>query len=375
MWVAGLPAAPHHNHKHRVNPWKANKTMSKAPDTSNPTTETKPEPTKTLFDADLSLGEYERLRRGEAIPKVLAPSKPEGKEAGALSALGTEESSEQKQGVTDSETETTEESETSEDDSTEPEAKKDAEGEEDESAKDGKPKKKGGFQRRIDKLNARVASKDQEIEYWRQQALKTASDPKPDPKVEKAAASPTEGKPKVEDFETHSEFVEALTDWKVDQKEKAREAKTQQKQFQTEQQKLEQSYSEKVKAFASTTEDFHEVLSEVDNIPLSPIVRQLILKSGPELAYALCQDPAEYARINRLPAIDAAEAVGIIKASLVKKPSETKPETKKLTQAPKPIAPVGGGKGSTSKSIYDAGNMSQSEYEALRAEQTKRRRA
>jgi hypothetical protein len=38
-----------------------------------------------------------------------------------------------------------------------------------------KPKKKGGFQRRIDKLNAAKADAQREAEYWKQEALKSVS--------------------------------------------------------------------------------------------------------------------------------------------------------------------------------------------------------
>ena len=239
-------------------------------------------------------------------------------------------------------------------------------------------KKKGGFQRRIDKLNQRVTAKEQEAEFWKQQALKNASAPKAESEVNSATktAPSAEGKPKPENFETHTEYVEALADWKLEAKLKERDAKAVKEKIDFEQNKIVTSYTEKVKAFSEKTSDFADVISEVDHIPLSPALRDIILTSdnGPQLAYELAKNPAEYERIAKLPPLACAREMGKLEYRLYSKSASPQSIDKKITKAPKPIETVGtGGKGSTGKSIFDS-NLSQSQYEALRREQMKKRR-
>lgn len=284
------------------------------------------------------------------------------------SALAVDETAEQDSAESDpANTEASEEAETEKDESEaddseqEPEAK--------DSEKD-KPKKKGGFQRRIDKLNARATASQQEAEYWKQQALKGAGEPKADAKVEKPQADQA-GKPDPETFDTHTEYVEALTDWKIEQREKASLEKAQKSQLETEHEKLLKTHFDRVNSFREKTTDFMEVLESVDDLPVSPTVQEIIVASenGPELMFELAKNRAEYERINKLPPLAAARELGRIEAKLAAS-SETKPTTeiKKQTKAPAPIAPVSSKGGSKEKSIFDP-ELSQAEYERLRAKQ------
>jgi hypothetical protein len=244
--------------------------------------------------------------------------------------------------------------------------------------KEEKPgKKKGGFQRRIDKLSQQKQQAQQEVEYWKQQALKTASDPKKESVDSKPVAS--DGKPSPDKYPTHSEYVEALTDWKTEQKFKDRDQKSEQKSLAERHAEVVQTYTERKKAFAAITPDFDEVIGEVDGTTVSHAVRDILVLSenGPELAYELAKNPKEFERINKLPPMLAAQAMGRFESKLTPKASEDKTtETKKITKAPKPLEPVGtGGKGSAPKTIFDAAKLSQREYEAFRKQEKKRRQA
>lgn len=295
------------------------------------------------------------------IPVEVVAEKPadtQEKEGSKLSAL--EETSEQNESP-ESETEETEETE--------------GQGKEEnkEDNKNEAPKKKGGFQRRIDKLNSRVSAKEQEVEYWKQQALKSASATTPTSESKPKAA---EGKPKPESFDTHTDYVEALTDWKTETKLQERDAKQFKETFDREQTKIVSSYTEKEKAFSAKNADFADVISEVDHIPISASLRDILLTSdtGPQLAYELAKNPEDYARIAKLPPLACAREIGKLEYRLSSKSSSSESVEKKITKAPKPIDPVGtGGKGSAPKSISDP-SLSQREYEALRREQMKKRR-
>lgn len=300
-----------------------------------------------------------------------AQASPEAK----LSAQeDSDESTEQKES-SESGTEETEavEEETDEGEETVP---KDGADKSEESEKD-KPKRKNGFQRRVDKLNARITASQQETEFWRRQALKGASDSKPEAQIETKPAA-TEGKPKPDDYDTHADWVEAVVDWKSDQKLKDRDQKLEKSRIESDQAKVVETYSERAKSFAAKTPDYDEVLSDVDDIPLSAAIREIVLSSenGPELAYELAKNREECARICKLPPLAAAREMGKIESRLASSASEIKAEPKKITNAPKPLEPVGGsGKGAVKKSLEEiASTGSQAEYEAARRADMKRRR-
>ena len=265
----------------------------------------------------------------------------------------------------DEQPETTEASETSEEEQEE-EGK-----EETEEEKPKKPLK--GFKKRINKLNERLSAKEQEAEYWKRQALegKGAQETKPDPKVE----AKSEGKPKAEDFESHEDFVEALADWKTEQKLKERESKQRETQAKTEHQKQVDAFQQGVQALMEKHEDFEEVLESVDDVRMSPAVQQLILdsKNGPELTYHLAKNREELERICKLSPLAAARELGKFEAGLSK--PEPKQEPRKLTKAPEPIKPLSGsGKSQTEKTIFDEG-LSQADFEALEMKRLAKKRA
>ena len=307
-------------------------------------------------------------------PTPAAPEKTAAAEQGSGDQTAAPEAKtpEQKESTSGSVTEDKDavESETAESKETESEEETKSK----EETADGKAKKNGGFQRRIDKLNQRISTEAQEKEYWRQLALKNAGDPNAQKKVDTAPVASTEGKPDPGKFETHAEYVEALTDWKVDQKEKQKEQKKAQTDAQSEQQKQFKAHQDRVKAFADKNDDFDEQLAKLADVPRSVALDTVIFQSdkGPDILYELAKNPAEAKRIAMLPPLVLARELGKIEARLTTAVSTETKETKTITSAAKPLTPVGG-KGAAPKTIYDR-NLSQSEYERLRNEQIKKRR-
>ena len=119
------------------------------------------------------------------------------------------------------------------------------------------------------------------------------------------------------------------------------------------------------------------MLAEVDDIPLSPVLRDIFLSSenGPELAYELAKNRDEFKRVCALPPLAAAREMGKLESRLEPKSPSAALASTKTTKAPKPLDPVGtSGKGSAKKSLSDPG-LSQKEYEELRAPQRAARRA
>lgn len=285
--------------------------------------------------ADIETSEERPLENGEIKP---SPSKE-----------GEEEESE----VSDSEGEETEEAE------------------EELAAKSNeqKPKKKGGFQKRIDKLNVRLSQAEQEREYWRQQTLRNTQQTQAQEPVVKTDVSK---RPKADDFQTVDDYQEALTDWKVDQKIQAREEKLRMDTIKNEFQTKASEHSERVKTLSRQKDDWEDVQDVFKRVQVSATVEQLILDAGDtsaELVYELGKDEEELQRICRMPALQAAKAIGRIEARLSKPPTPPKKE-QTTTKTPKPPTPVRA-KGTNAPKGFSR-EMTMKEYEAWRNSQQKR---
>lgn len=147
-------------------------------------------------------------------------------------------------------------------------------------------------------------------------------------KKPEAVPIPNTGKPRAEDFETHEAFVEALTDYKLEQKLADREQK--------------QKVAERTNAWESQKEaartkypDFDEVFNEAP-MPV-PVVAGAMLKhpAGVEIGYYLAKNPTDYRRIQAL--TDPVE-IGFEMAAIAARIAPDKP--KSASNAPKPPVPV-----------------------------------
>jgi len=313
------------------------------------TTETKQ---LSLMDDDISQADYERLRAGEKI-EVEVKSEAVADEANVESE---DDDSETSQTDGDEDESETDESELSAKD------------------KEGQKKPKRGFKKRIDKLNAKLSAAEAEIEHWRQQALRGQ---KPEDKKEETLdtkAVDAKGEPDPDDYETSTEFYRAHAKWAALEEIKAAKESERQEKLRTEAESKKTVFLGKVDEFKKAHDDFEDVISDVDDIQMSPAVSQAILESdnGPELMYELAKNRDEYARMCSLSPFEAIRALGRFEARL-QKPSAEKQATKtKTTKAPPPPKPLNTSSANGKKSVYDD-DISQSEYERMRAEQEKRR--
>ena len=230
-------------------------------------------------------------------------------------------------------------------------------------------KKKGGFQKRIDKLTAKNAELERRLNEL------AAKDPqKPAEQVEKQEAA--SGEPQEGDYETHAKYIRAIVKWENAEHEKQKAEESRKKSVQDEHQSRVSKFGQEFNEFAKVHSDARDVINEAfEENPMSIAVQELLLDSenGQELSYELAKNLEEWTRINSLPPMAAARELGKFEASLSKPEPKTNP--KKLTKAPEPITPVGGkGRVTTEKSIYDATDeMSQAEFERLEALSRKKR--
>ena len=263
-------------------------------------------------------GEYEAWRRAQAAGGTAADEDTESEAPAKPAAESAEEA------------DTSDES--PEGDASEP----------DEAEEEQAPKRKGGFQRRIDKLvrekrelEARIAALEKRLAGGEQAAGESGETRRP--------AAAEEGKPKPEDFDTYEAYTEALTDWKLEQRERQRVQEDAQR-------RVYESWMARIQAARQAHPDFDEVVDS--DVPVSAAMQQAILESdnGAEIAYWLGKHPEEAERISKLPPIAAIREIGRIEASLAAPPPQPKAP---VTRAPKPVTPVSGGKPGGARDVYD----------------------
>ncbi len=221
---------------------------------------------------------------------------------------------------------------------------------------------KGGVQKRIDKLTAKATALEQEKEFWRGEALKTKSEPKSEVKL---PAAP-DAKPREEDFETGTAYIEALTDWKYDQRRKAENVETQAAELKKQQKSQQDAFQAKQVEFRKVQPDYDDVMVDSE-APISPAMGHEIIDSAHSAAilYFLAKNPDEAEKLSQLTSPTAvARAIGRIEARLPSGNAEAKP--KPITGAPAPITPSGK---ASSGSTRTPDEMTPSEYRAWRIKQ------
>lgn len=231
-----------------------------------------------------------------------------------------------------------------------------------------KPTRKNGFKKRIDKLNTRVADREREIDNLRAElAAARVQKPNQSDVVETKKADPT-GRPNPDNFDKHDEYIEALTDWKTDQKLIADKKQTEEirlkSEVQNDLQKKVGTFNAQAKEFAQKTHDYQKTLEAVDDIEMSAVVRDTVLESGPELAYALAKEPDEFEKICSMPEKQAIAALAVFNYKIKASATGTTTEKKEIKPKPAPLSTVQG-KATGGK---NPGEMTYAEYKAWWAE-------
>lgn len=214
-------------------------------------------------------------------------------------------------------------------------------------------KPKRSARERINELTKRAHEAEREV----QRLLEAAQKP---------SAQQTD-KPKPQEFEDYDSYVEALADWRADQRVsealKARDAERAQTAQSRAAEAKAQAWAERQSEFRAATPDYDAVVGK-SSVQVAPHVVDTLLDSdsGPELAYHLAKHPDTVKRINALSPLAAAREIGRIEASLS---TPSAPKVKPGSNAPAPISPV---RAAASGSVNLAtANMDQ--YIAARAKQ------
>ena len=192
-----------------------------------------------------------------------------------------------------------------------------------------------------------------------------AKEPAEEKTETKPAAKPVvdqNTKPKLEDFESYEEFIEALTDWKTERSIQQRLAEYESRQ--TAKRDEEAVSSDMDTRIAEATKEFpdFESVAFAAEIPYgeSPVLAEAVATSPlfSKVAYHLGKNPELAKSIAKMGPVETARAIGRIEAMLEAEDAppltnnSPKP-TKIVSKAPPPITPVNANSGVVKKAPED----------------------
>jgi hypothetical protein len=266
------------------------------------------------------------------------------------------------------------------------------EAEQEQETEEQRPKGKGGFQKKIDKLTrekGELAAKLAEYEDRFAQIEKRLA-PAAETKDEKPTAktdSATPPKPLESEIGTKykdwTEYNEALIDWKADRRLEAklaeRDKTAEEREVQAIQESRTEGYKEAAKEFIEKeAPDFNEAITAATKAGMKlpePIIELIQdLPNGPAVTYYLVTHPDDaLALIDMSPAMGFA-AIGRISQGLEKTVAPPKPPAKKaVSTAPPAVRPVAGNSAKMSASLQDISKSSTDEYIRVRQAQIRER--
>lgn len=178
-------------------------------------------------------------------------------------------------------------------------------------------------------------------------------------------------KPVAADFKSVDEYVDALADWKLEQKETEREANRQKQQEQEAANARIAAWQERQEKARAEIEDYDEIVGKAD-MPIKGYLQEALIESeyGPHLAVHLAKHPKELERLNKLTPASALRELGKLETKFEKK-AETvesttttaKPASPPVSRAPAPIDPLRSASAPVDK---NPGALSFDEYRAQR---------
>lgn len=217
-------------------------------------------------------------------------------------------------------------------------------------AEEEEHKRKGGWQRKIEKQQRLLEEREREIAFLRGKAGLDLEQPGP-------ASTQSSEKPTRDKFQSDEDFVEALADWKVEQKFSAAEQRRKQEEAVA-------PIKKAVEDFAASVGDYHETMSEATDVPCNDQVAMFLRdpEIGPQLGYFLAKNPDVAENLVKLGPAALAKEISALEPRFLK----TSPSAKTATVSKAPPPPTPAGKVSA-QSTKDPGEMSPAEYRAWRA--------
>lgn len=213
-------------------------------------------------------------------------------------------------------------------------------------------------QKRFNRMTAKLAEKEQEIEFLKSLAFKDKDAESAQP-VTPAVQNNQVGKPQLADYESIEDYTEAVTEWKLEQKLQAREA-------QKSVNRVQQAFDTRVAEFQKTVPDYQEAVKDILPFVNDPELVQLALESevGPEMLYQLANNDAELDRFAKMSKARKLAYLANQETAIINRKSVSK------TVAPAPITKVT----ANSASEKSSNEQSYAEWKAAREAQINARK-
>jgi len=230
----------------------------------------------------------------------------------------------------------------------------------------GKEDRVSGIQRRFDELTAEKWALARELEETR--ARLEQLDQEFRERLEQVGKTRPEGRPTRDSFETEDEYLEALADWKVQQRIEALRREEEQQIAQETARERQAGLRAKLLEGAARYPDFDQVAFRTP-FPYTPAMLEAIthVDDPAAVAYYLGKHPTIGAELASMNPTQAAVKMGQV-AAIVR--AGKPPEPKGLTQAPEPAKPLAGG-GAPSPDLQALANMSQDEFNKFMSQKRK----
>lgn len=150
----------------------------------------------------------------------------------------------------------------------------------------------------------------------------------------------TSQRPDPSQFSTTEDYVEAVAEWKLEQKLAAKnqeqERVSQERVIEQHRAEMVSEYQERVEQAIAKYDDYEEVTTNPALKISQPMADAIIASEvGPDVAYYLGINPKEADRIAKLPPFLQVKEIGRLEAKVM-----ADPPAKKTTSAPPPISPV-----------------------------------
>jgi hypothetical protein len=238
---------------------------------------------------------------------------------------------------------------------------------------DEKPKPKGGFQKRIDRLIRQNAALEEQLAAERQRKAAEAGGKQQEQRVE------GDPEPKRDAFQDDPSYYRALAKWEVRQEMKAEKEREQRELAAAEEKSRNDAYNKRVSEAKAKHDDWLEVVNQPIIVPNAVVEAIKEMDNGPEVAYFLGNHPEVCEELMEMSQSRASGMIWRISEKLEgetkdedeeeteeteeKPPAKAKEEEKPERKKYEPIKPVGG----SSKSSVPLDKMSMADYKKARA--------
>lgn len=216
-----------------------------------------------------------------------------------------------------------------------------------------KPAKRGGFQKKIERLTREVAERDRLIQLLANNTTKGQAKDQPAP-----SQVDSDAPPKADDFDSYEDYITAKARHTVQQELKRDAAERQKQEGEAKFNEVQTQFAGRLEKASEVYADFDDAMENLQGLPAHPMVATALMQSekGVDVLYWLGTNPEEAARIHKMHPLAQVREIGRIEATL------SQPAARKVTQAKAPPTTLKGG-GTAKK---DPNAMSMDEYVAWR---------